>query len=201
MPMNGPSLGGLAIGSLLLYSAIKGKSILATTQAVISGKSPATVKKTEDIISPVPTDTKVISTVTPTGSGRNAAATEAVKYIGHCYQYGGAPGANGQGCWDCSSFANWIYGTVLKLPIPGFAPGTYNGQVHGPATLSWIVFGTAVTGGSAAAQPGDLCVWQTHMGIAIGGGKMISALNPGKGTLETSIDGIIKGEVLSVRRI
>jgi hypothetical protein len=68
MPMNGPALGGLAVGSLLLYSAIKGKSILATTQAVISGQSPATVKKTEKIISPIPTDTTSTSTASSGGS-------------------------------------------------------------------------------------------------------------------------------------
>jgi hypothetical protein len=78
MPMNGPALGGLAIGSLLLYSAIRGKSILATTQSVVSGQSPATVKKTEDITSPIPTDTTASST---TGSGKPVANTGSVKSI------------------------------------------------------------------------------------------------------------------------
>jgi hypothetical protein len=77
MPMNGPALGGLAIGSLLLYSAIKGKSILATSQAVISGQSPATVKKTQDITSPVATDI----TIGTTGGGSPVSNTGSNKSI------------------------------------------------------------------------------------------------------------------------
>lgn len=49
MPMNGPALGALAFGSVFLYAAIKGKSVLASAQAVIQGKSPATVKQSTGI--------------------------------------------------------------------------------------------------------------------------------------------------------
>lgn len=54
--MNGPALAAISVGSIFLYSAIKGKSILATAQAVISGKSPATVPVSNQITSPMPTD-------------------------------------------------------------------------------------------------------------------------------------------------
>jgi hypothetical protein len=49
MPFNGVALGGLAIGSVFLYSAVKGKSVLASAQAIITGKSPATVSQTTPI--------------------------------------------------------------------------------------------------------------------------------------------------------
>ena len=53
-----------------------------------------------------------------------------------------------------------------------------------------------------SAQAGDLCVWQTHMGIAVGGGQMVSALNERLGTRVTTISGGAPGgEVLFVRRI
>jgi NlpC/P60 family len=136
--------------------------------------------------------------------GGSQIAQDALKYVGHCYSYGGAPGTNGQGCWDCSSFCNWVIGHDLSLPIPGYAPGAYNGSVHGPPTGSWIVWtGCSTVGDSASdADVGDLLVWETHMGIATGGGNMVSALNANLGTLQTTIaDGAPTGEILVVRRM
>jgi hypothetical protein len=49
MSINGVALAGIAGGSLLLYSAIKGTSILATIPALIQGKSPASVPMTNPI--------------------------------------------------------------------------------------------------------------------------------------------------------
>jgi Lysozyme like domain len=54
--MNGPALGALAIGSVFLYSAVKGKSVLSTAQSIIQGKSAGTVAKTTGISQVVPTD-------------------------------------------------------------------------------------------------------------------------------------------------
>ena len=42
------------------------------------------------------------------------------------------------------------------------------------------------------AVAGDLCVWPTHIGIALGGSQMISALNPSLGTLVTPISGQVE---------
>ena len=45
-------------------------------------------------------------------------------------------------------------------------------------------------------------MWQTHIGIATGGGRMISALNEHLGTQETTIaDGAPGGELLFVKRV
>lgn len=49
MAVNGFALAGLAGGSIFLYAAIKGKSILATIQSIVQGKSPATVPATNTI--------------------------------------------------------------------------------------------------------------------------------------------------------
>jgi hypothetical protein len=38
-------------------------------------------------------------------------------------------------------------------------------------------------------QPGDICCWITHMGVYVGGGNMVSALNPQLGTRETTVQG------------
>ena len=54
----------------------------------------------------------------------------------------------------------------------------------------------------AQLQPGDLCVWQTHMGIYVGGGQMISALDPAQGTMVTTIaDGSPAAEILFCKRL
>jgi cell wall-associated NlpC family hydrolase len=199
MAINGVALGALAVGSAFLYSAIKGKSILATTQSIIQGQSPKSVPVDAPITDITAADT--VSGVS-TSTSPNVIANTALEYVGHCYLYGGSPGSNGKGCWDCSSFANYVIGTRLNASIPGFPNGSYKGTSHGPTTLSWLLFGKSVPGGASAAQPGDLCVWETHMGIAVGGGNMISALNPSLGTKVTSIQGgAPTGEILSVRRL
>lgn len=137
------------------------------------------------------------------GVSDGSIASTALTYKGHCYFYGGAPGKDGKGCWDCSSFVNFVLAIRLGMAIPGYRKGMYDGTVHGPTTLSYLAWSGAATVGHASqdAQAGDLCVWQTHMGIAIGNGQMISALNPALGTKVTSIDGIVTGELLHVRRV
>lgn len=52
MPMNGIALAGLGGGILLLYSAIKGTSILQEIPALIQGKSPSTLPDANAINTP-----------------------------------------------------------------------------------------------------------------------------------------------------
>lgn len=102
----------------------------------------------------------------------SAISDDALKYVGQGYVWGG-PSQPGR--WDCSSFANYVVGHDEGLPIPGgsWAAVTANGTQHGPATPSWMLFGTPVNYGRE--QPGDIVVSAEHMGIVIGGGKMVSA--------------------------
>lgn len=189
-------------GAVLIWSGIKGHKVTDTLRSVVSGQRPA---GTTDL--PI-TDTGVlVASAGAAGQGGAAGATgsaiadDALRYAGKGYVWGGAP-AKGAGNWDCSSFANWVIGHDLGQPIPGYRAGAYDGRVHGPTTVQWLIYGTAVKGGAAAAQPGDLCVWQTHMGIATGGGSMISALNPRLGTRQTTIAAGAPGaEMLFVRRL
>lgn len=191
------AVGAIAVGSVFAYSALTGRKVLSVLQGSVKGQKPSAVTPT-DFIAPA------VTPVTPfTGAGGSASslAADALKYQGAGYVWGGAP-AKGIGNWDCSSFVNWCAGHDLGLPIPGIAGGGYDGTGHGPPTGVWLLWTglTNVPGGSQAAQPGDICVWQTHMGIALGGGQMISALNSDQGTAVTNIDGLIPGEVLFVRR-
>src|SRR5271166_1316703 len=195
--------GSIAVGVLLLWSAINNRKVLDTARNVVAGQKP------------IPGPPVIPGGNVPFNTGGSyaggtasvgGAAGDALQYDGTPYSWGGAPGTNpkvkGIGPHDCSSLANWVHGHDLDLPIPGYAPGTYDGSSHGPPTGVWLLWGGLGTVGhsGAVAQPGDVCVWQTHMGIALGGGQMISAQDPENGTQVSGIDGFIPGEVLFIRR-
>lgn len=86
--------------------------------------------------------------------------------LGHHYVWGGTSFDNG---WDCSGFVQWAYAQA---------------GVALPRTEQWLPMVETKN-----PQPGDLVAqnpdgpnhW-SHIGIYIGNGKMISALNPSVGT-------------------
>lgn len=207
MPVNGVGLASVAFGGVFLYAGIKGYSVPQAFQAILTGKSPTTLTNTNPI-----TNTQIAtgsgqsagSTSTagigPT-AGANAISQQAVRYAGHCYKFGGAPGRDGRSCWDCSSFVNWVVGHDIGLAIPGYGPNKYTGSVHGPATVEWMVWSGCVTIKSSQAQPGDILVTSGHMGIYIGNGQMVSALNEHLGTLVTSIRGAFGSSTPTYRRL
>jgi cell wall-associated NlpC family hydrolase len=201
--VDGVALGTAAAGALLVYAGITGKSVPHALQAIISGKSPAAVKASYQISgSPASggggPGTMSFAGATQTGA---AIAADALRYQGTGYTWGGAP-ANGPDSHDCSSLVNQVLGMDLGMTIPGYAGGTYHGQVHGPTTVEWLATAQCITVGhsGAAAQAGDLAVWQTHMGICLGPDQMISAQNPQSGTRISSVDGFIP-EFLFIRRL
>lgn len=198
--LDGLGLAALAAGGLLTYSGITGKGVLSGVQGLIQGKAPATAAAANPI-----TGQAAVGITGPTPPGSDPAiAQDALKYVGAGYVWGGAP-ANGIGNWDCSSFVNWVIGHDLGRAIPLYKAGTYTGANHGPPTTVWLAWTGATTLSHKAsdAQAGDLCIWQTHMGIAIGGGRMVSARsassNPPTGI--DTIAGDIPGELLFIRRL
>jgi len=119
-------------------------------------------------------------------------AQDALKYQGAAYTWGGAPAA-GIGHWDCSSFVNWCAGHDLGLAIPGYAAGTYDGRSHGPVVVEWAAWNGCTTVKGPPSNS-DLCIWAGigatgHIGIAIDGSNMISALDTKYGTVQTPIAG------------
>jgi cell wall-associated NlpC family hydrolase len=170
----------MAAGSVLLYAGLKGYSIPATLQDIITGKSPLSQAQA----TPVSGDVTAAAAATTAGGG-SALANDAVSYVGHCYLYGGAPGTSGKGCWDCSSFMNWVVGHDGGMAIPGYAAGAYDGAEHGPSTLSWLLFGTGIS--AANAESGDLIVGETHMGMVTTPGNYVSAHDPAEGTTVSAI--------------
>lgn len=197
--VNGMAIAATASGALLIWSGLKGRSVTTSLKSLISGQAPSgVVAHGISLVDYTGTDSG--STVTSSGNpvSDSGIANDALSFRGAGYVWGGAPG-RGRGNWDCSSFVNWVVGHDLKMAIPGYKAGSYTGSVHGPTTLQWRFFGHPVK--RADVQAGDIVVWLTHMGIAIGSNSMISAENPSQGTQVAAIDGFIRGEPVTYRRL
>ncbi|RLY92186.1 hypothetical protein CWC38_03230 [Kocuria tytonicola] len=95
-------------------------------------------------------------------------AGTAYQGIGGAYVWGGT----GFKAWDCSGFTQWVY--------------AQNG-INLPRT-TWAQFAAGTP--TANPQPGDLVSQNggSHVGIYIGNGQMISALNPSQGTQVHSVN-------------
>ena len=203
--IDGVALGAVAAGSLFAYAGIKGNSILASLQTIVQGKNPATASNVHPIIATDP----ALSLASEAGTGFSGdlggrIAADAAQYKGAGYQFGGAPDVIGR--WDCSSFVNRVIGMDLHLAIPTYRAGSYTGKDHGPTAAMWLVWtgATTVSRNPSDAIPGDLCCWQTHIGIALGGGQMISARSahshPPTG-IGSIAHGGPRGELLFIRRL
>jgi peptidoglycan DL-endopeptidase CwlO len=98
-----------------------------------------------------------------TVSSAAASGLAAIAYtgIGHPYLWGGTT-PNG---WDCSGFTQWVYAQA---------------GISIPRTNAWTAMRPTST-----PSPGDLVMQNggAHVGIYVGNGMMISALNPSQGTL------------------
>jgi cell wall-associated NlpC family hydrolase len=216
--VSGWGVASIATGALFVFAGLRGVSVLATLQAVIQGKPISSLPQTNPVAGDVGSAAAAIAAAAAgAGPGVGAAAgtigsagigviaaERAKTYVGAGYVFGGAP-AHGIGNWDCSSFMNWLWGHDLGHDIPGYEGGKrYTGETHGPIAASWLTSPLLTTVGHDGnqAQPGDLCCWQTHIGIAIGGGKMVSARSASSKppTGINTINGDIPGEVLFVRR-
>jgi cell wall-associated NlpC family hydrolase len=216
--LSGLAVGALGIGSLFVYGGVTGRSPLATLRTIIQGQAPtATAIGTPIVVPAAPVATP--GGPGPSGSGRGGRpgvspltgssigaqiANDAQRFVGAGYVFGGAP-AKGVGNWDCSSFVNYVVGFDVGLAIPRYPAGHYDGSTHGPVTMEWFAWIGAVTVSTNGddALPGDLCCWQTHMGIAIGGGQMVSARSAHSSppTGINKINGDIPGEILHIRRL
>jgi cell wall-associated NlpC family hydrolase len=200
MPVSGKGLAAVAAGSLFVWSGVKGWSVMGLAQDLLTGKQP-----TQPVANSIEAPDKGTPNATPSGdvSGLFEEATiagTALFYRNHAYQFGGAPGADGSKPWDCSSFVNFVCGVKLGLPIPGYGPGKYKGDVHGPPCLSWGAWNGIDSIPQSSVASGDLVIWSNHMGIAVSNTQMISALNPKETTIVTDIQGHGNGPLLRYGR-
>lgn len=194
MAYNGRALAAIGVGSLFVWSGIRGWSVLATIGDVISGTKPK-----QPVAYPLQTSGEQSGV---TGDAPGGIAGIALQYVGHTYHFGGAPGKDGKQPWDCSSFVNYVVGVKAGMAIPGNGPGKYTGTSHGPPTGVWAAWTGMSTVKRSEVQAGDILLWLGHMGIATGHDSMVSALNPKIGTKTQQIDsGVGRGPLMRIGRL
>jgi len=198
--INGRALAAVAIGTIFVWSGVKGWSVLGTIGDIVKGRRPTETGVTPLTIpgTDIPTTPDNGIQITPGNVNGAAIASEAVKWVGHPYRYAGAPGMDGKGFWDCSSFCNFIYAIKFGLPIPGYAPGKWRGDSHGPPTMSWNVWPGIKNVPRSDVQAGDIILWVGHMGIAISNSTMVHAPNPKRGTVIDRIE--VEGKPIRTAR-
>ena len=115
------------------------------------------------------------------GSGSGAAvASYGLQFVGNPYKSGGTSLTNGA---DCSGFTQSVY---AKFGIS--LPRTTWGQAKVGKGVSY-----------SEAKAGDLILYSHHVGIYIGGGKIVHASNSKKGICVTNAKNC--GPIQTVRRI
>jgi cell wall-associated NlpC family hydrolase len=173
----------IGTGVIFTWSAVQNGKITSVAKDILTGEKP----------SPGPGEASSGSGGSTTTAGTSGLVGIALQYIGHPYLFGGAPGADGESPWDCSSAMNYIVGVKANLAIPGYPAGTYLGLDHGPATGSWIIWNGTDHISASQRQPGDLVVGVTHMGMFVGeyqgaSDQYISAHDPAEGTSVKSLE-------------
>lgn len=128
MPMNGPAIAMMGGGALFLYSAVKGKSVLASAQAIITGQSPQTVKQSNPIASNTPAGTTGGS-IGPVsgGSGKAILQKTAAQF--------GWTGSEWSALQSIEGEEDASYSTSIKNPTSG-ALGMAQALGHGNANTA-----------------------------------------------------------------
>lgn len=167
--MSGTAVALAAAGGLLLYDGIRGVSIPAALRSLVTaGSLPAPALPAASPGAPAAAGGAAVGT-----GGNPAIATDALRYEGRVpYKWGGADPSG----WDCSGYATYVL--VHDLGHTNLPSGSHT------VCMQFLVWSGAQR--IAAAEPGALVVWPTHMGIAISSTQMISALNPSRGTVVTT---------------
>lgn len=122
-----------------------------------------TAPQAETQQAPVATQEQAAPVASSGNASRDAIVATAMSGLGGSYVWGG----KSYGAWDCSGFTSWVFAQHgIKLTAYTYAMKDELRPTSNP-------------------QPGDI-VFQngySHVGIYLGDGKMISALNPTNGTL------------------
>lgn len=114
-------------------------------------------------VAPVATQEQAAPVASSGNASRDAIVATAMSGLGGAYVWGGKT----FGAWDCSGFTSWVFAQ------------------HGIKLTAFTYAMKNELRPTANPQPGDI-VFQngySHVGIYLGDGKMISALNPTNGTL------------------
>lgn len=184
-------LASIGVGTLFVYSGLKGAGFSATLAELVQGKKPSGTD-IYGITGNVLEDGSSSSILASGSVGGIAGVAES--YAGKVpYVWGGATTSG----WDCSGMVNRIL-QMSGHSIPGSTSGSFSG--HGPTTLQYLIWTGAKNIPRASAAANDLAVWPTHMGICVSNSQMVSAVDEAEGTKLSAIQGPA-GEPLVIRRI
>ncbi|MCG2620770.1 LysM peptidoglycan-binding domain-containing C40 family peptidase [Arthrobacter sp. I2-34] len=106
--------------------------------------------------------------IKPVSASSSSIASLAKSMVGSPYVWGGTSTSG----WDCSGFTKWVYAQ------------------HGISLPRVTTDQAAALTPTGNPQPGDLVLQNggSHIGIYLGGGQMVSALNPADGTQIHSVN-------------
>lgn len=151
------------------FASYEAQTPAQTTPALVSYTNTtqdATWESTSAAVSTAASAEEVIENA----EGARATVLEAAyDGIGGSYVWGG----KSYKAWDCSGFVSYVYAKAgINLTAYTYTMATELKQTSTP-------------------QPGDIVFTNgyAHVGIYVGDGKMISALNPSQGTQLTAVDG------------
>lgn len=189
MPVKGSYLALAGVGGVLLWSGVKGTRWSDTLRNIISGSG------TTNMVNAYPITTvpgaEQAGNTGATGSVGGAAGSLAQTFASFAgkvpYRWGGA---NPRG-WDCSGSFNYVANHLCGITIPGYRPHTFTGATHGPNTAvywAWMPAHASMVNRNQI-QPDDVCLWQTHMGVAVNGADYVSAFDTQLGTTVQPIHG------------
>ncbi|HCD19778.1 NlpC/P60 family protein [Macrococcoides caseolyticum subsp. caseolyticum] len=126
-----------------------------------------TATQAAPVVSQTSTNTEVKKAPATTAVSGNVASVALSVAAGKSYVYG----ANSASAVDCSSFAQQVLAAMGKsIPRTTYAQAAAGTQVSAP-------------------QPGDLVFFNnySHVGVYIGGGQMVDALNPSEGVGQRAV--------------
>lgn len=157
---NGPAAAAPAASSTPAASAASSAS--ADSAPAASSASTSSAPAASAASNDVSTQSVGSSASSSTSASTSGVTGTATSHQGAGYVWGGTTPSG----WDCSGFVQYVYAqNGIDLPRTAAAQGAAGTPTSNP-------------------QPGDLVIQNggSHVGIYLGNGQMISALNPSQGT-------------------
>ena len=139
---------------------------MAETNTQTENNNTNTNKNTEKETTTSNTENKTSNSNSTTG---DSVVAYAKQFIGVKYKYGGTSPSAG---FDCSGFTSYVY-KHFGISLPR----TSGGQSGAGKAVS-----------RANMKAGDLAIYNGHVAIYVGGGKVIHAPRPGKSVCIVSLD-------------